>query len=397
LELKQIINNPLKSLDYLERQVNDGSPSGYSERNNTSPSTNPFTAESFYLIGLTNADEIINYGNLPTQFLGIDFLYAHPDWATRIGDNIDIISTDALVTPTSSSRTVKLKNSSYYLKLSYPGVIGRMQRDLTEMHIKSAIQISNIFKTLCNAKGMPDTFAYLPEEGGRLYKKGLFETGYVVRNSLPIGKRTNEIKYIIPAFSLFSRDRQNNLDTPLIVQILADKRDCSSFVLENLMFPLIDIYFTCSLTEGVNPEMHAQNLLIGFNENNEIVSLILRDLESVDKDLTIRKNLEKANFVNSYKCIKAEDYNYKIKHSFMFDHKLGEYFFDALIKCLSHHKMVDAMQIIRSLRLYVHSTYGNIIKEYFPENGFWYKFKNTEIDRSTPFRPYLQMSNSILR
>lgn len=395
--LKEIVSNPLESMDYLERQVNDGSPSGFSERNNTSPSTNPFLTESFYLIGLANADKIINYGNLPARFREDNFLYAHPDWATKNSDKIDVVNTNVLVSPTSSSRTVRLKMYPYYLKLSYPGVIGRMQRDLTETHINSVIQISNIFKSLCTAKGMPDTFAFLPEEGGRLYTKGSFKTGFIVRNSNPLGKRVNEIKYIVPAFSLFSSDRQSKFDVPLIVQILADKTDCSTLLLESLMFPLIDIYFTCSLTEGLNPEMHAQNLLIGFNENNDIVSLILRDLESVDKDITIRHGLDKDDFINDYKCIKEEDYNYKIKHSFMFDHKLGEYFFGALINCLVKYKLVDAANIINKLRAYVHSNYSHIIKGYFPADGIWYKFENTEIDRSTPMRPYLQMQNSILR
>ena len=123
----------------------------------------------------------------------------------------------------------------------------------------------------------------------------------------------------------------------------------------------------------------------------------ITDLESVDKDITIRHGLDKDDFINDYKCIKEEDYNYKIKHSFMFDHKLGEYFFGALINCLVKYKLVDAANIINKLRAYVHSNYSHIIKGYFPADGIWYKFENTEIDRSTPMRPYLQMQNSILR
>ena len=394
MELCSIKKNPQKALSYLERLVNDGSPSGFSEKCNTSLATNPFYSDGFELFRFEGGT-IRQFGSLPKELEQYGVL-AHPDWLQSEFKQIHVVRTGLKVVPTSSARTVRLKDFPYYIKMSYPGVIGRMYRKLEEQQIVSALEVSALFHQLSNSDNMPSSFAFYPENGGRLFLDGDFSTGYVVRDGKAVGKNVDKIHYIIPAFSLFSIDRGKKEDTPIIIQILQNK-DAMKYLTEQIFLPLIDIYMTCSLSEGLNPEMHAQNVMLGLNSNDDVVSLILRDMESVDKDWTIRKQLNKQQFNNCYKVISETDYNYRIKHSFMFDHKLGEYLIQSIIDKVESYGLIDKKKIIKVLRAYTHEKYGDRLKDYFPQDGCWYRFEQIQIDRSKQSRPYVRLPNPILR
>lgn len=397
MELSEIINNPRQSLDYMERLVNNGSPSGFTEINSTSRETTPFYTEGFYLYKVTGAP-VVSYGDLPGELGAMDGLLVHPDWIPYIKSNTIVQDNSFYVSPTSSFRTVKVKDRDYYLKLSYPGIIGRLKRDLEEKHVLSVMQMSGILNALVNNKSMPDVFSYLPEVGGRVVAlKNNGVTGLIVRSAKPLGKNVDKISYTIPAFSLFGKDRGSVGDIALLAQILTRKNHCNEYLLSQMIYPLIDIYFTCLLGEGISPEMHAQNVLFGFDFKWNVVAIILRDLESIDKDVTIRDKLGKTQFINDYKTIRESDYNYLIKHSFMFDHKLGEYLVEELVNCAAKIEQVNVANLRISIKSYVAQKYGRYIPLLFPNDGKWYKFDNVEINHDLPYRPYLALDNSIFR
>jgi len=396
--LSQIKQDSTIALNYLERLVNNGSPSGFSEKNTASKETNPFTSEGYYICRLTGADKVENYGNVPECFFKTNAILCHPDWKRAIPSDVGFEVEEQLVIPTSSVRTIKMNGLDYYIKLSYPGVIGRLARDLDEQHILSSIQINGIMQGLTNNSKMPDSFAFLPESGGQLFIKGDFKTGCVFRQSKPIGKNAGSISYIIPAFSLFGVDRKNPQDDFLLLQILKEKKQPEQFLFSQIIKPLIEIYFTCVLEEGLSAELHSQNVLLGFNNTDDVVAIILRDLESVDKDNTIRRQLGKSEFLTTFKSIEeGRDYNYKIKHSFMYDHKLGEYLIEELINCAQKGGFIESAKIINKIRSFVNEKYGNVIKDFFPEDGLWYKFEDVEIDRNSSMRPYKKLTHPILR
>lgn len=399
MKLSTIKENPIKALDYMERLVNNGSPSGFSEKNTVSDETNPFLSDEFSLLYLENAEQVISYGEVPREYIKQKSILVHPDWRIcPTANTLTIIDSKIAAVPTSSGRTVKIKDRFHYLKLSYPGVIGRLLRELDERHIKSSIQINKIFFELLRSPNMPKSFAFLPERGGQLFVKGDFKTGCVYRDFVPQGSNVAKIKYIIPAFSLFGVDRYQPTDELLLHQILKRKYDSSDFLLSQIFLPLIDIYFTCVFEEGLSPELHAQNILFGFDDNDDIVAIVLRDLESVDKDVTIRAELNKSSFtVLDYKAIHAKQFNYKIKHSFMYDHKLGEYLINEIIDCACDKKFICKDNIVSRIQVYVRNKYGEKLENFFPEDGRWYKFKNVEIDRSSVARPYVAFANPILR
>ncbi len=74
-------------------------------------------------------------------------------------------------------------------------------------------------------------------------------------------------------------------------------------------------------TGGLQGEWHAQNVLFAFDASWHCVATVLRDMESVGRDLPLMKKAGRSTALASYpyKCLESEKYNYAIRHSFMFD------------------------------------------------------------------------------
>lgn len=396
MNLNQIFSSPKSSLIYMERMVNDGSPSKFSFEYTTSKETCPLFVDRFYICSTKSiATDFVTFGSCDRTFFSENLIFLHPDWKKR-KTKFPVIETNIQVAPTSSSRTVKLIDQDIYIKLFYPGVLGRITRELKTEHILSSIDITNAFLKLIDMRLVPDTFAFLPERGGKLFRHESGDIGYVVRDGVPIGNQCKRIQALIPAFSLFSKDRIHNDDDPIIIQILKYKSDKYNFLLEQLLFPIIDCYFSCVFNGGIQPELHSQNFLIGIDENLNVVSIVLRDLESADKDLFIMKQLSFPFELKSYpyKCIDDKQYNYLIKHSFMYDHKLCEYFFDELLKCIQKYYNTLQMENVQHIiKEYVRLHYGTRLYGFFPSDNKWYKFKKVLIDRTQEMRPYIGISN----
>ncbi|MGE9942695.1 hypothetical protein ACQRBH_14135 [Bariatricus sp. SGI.161] len=394
MKLEQILSCPESSLLYMERMVNDGSPSKFSFTYTTSKETCPIYVEKFSLCCVKSDEtDFVTFGKCNYDFFNDDLVLLHPDWKKE-KTQFSTIDTNIQVIPTSSSRTVKILDQDIYIKLSYPGVLGRITRELRTEHILSSIDITNAFFKLIEANLVPNTFAFFPEYCGKLFKQENGDIGYVIRDGKPVGRQCKRIRALIPAFSLFSSDRQFS-DVPLIIQILYHKKNKIDYLLEQLIYPIIDCYFSCVFNGGIQPEMHSQNFLIGIDTDLNVVSIVLRDLESADKDLVIMNRLGFPFEMKSYpyKFIDEKQNNYLIKHSFMYDHKLGEYFFDELLKCVQKYEVaqIDTMQSL--IKAYVKKQYGFLLEYFFPENGKWYKFENILIDRTQNSRPYISFSN----
>lgn len=401
--LCEIEKNSILALDYLERQVNDGSKSGFTDRHNTSIQTNPFYCDGYHIMKLVSKRKNIEcFGtpNCDNNLLGSDeSIFIHPDWL--LPQNIGIISEvgtveeGVWVIPTSSSRTVHVDGSDVYIKLYYPGVIGRLNRILGFKQLISGIEITSIFKEARYNNKLPYYFDYMPESYGRLLRDGQNEIGYIIRK-LP---KTLKEYYLIPGFSLFSHDR-NVPDAPqLLTQILERSYSPKQFFIEEICFKLIDMFFWCSFEEGLIPEMHSQNVVFAFNKKWEVEKLVLRDFESIDKDISIRRKLGKhINFEEyPYKCISSDDKNYLKRHSLMYDHKLGEYLLDPLVECAASFLHMNAQDMCKILKNYVREVYGDTINDFFPPDDCWYKYPDIEIDRSTNERPFISMGSAIYR
>ncbi len=407
MKLSNISENYLEALDYCERRVNNGSRSKFTEKYLPRRTGNPFICERFPISVLKSSSEnLTSFGSLP-DFCKDSFnnnnIYVHPDLIDYYPD-YQIETTTEEVVPTSSSRTVKLLFKPYYLKLCYPGRIGRITRELDERHIHSSLEVTELFEAIYQSNNASDKFAFMPEYGGMLFSDANNKIGVVIRQQTIIGKNANSVCSMIPGFSLFSNDRGNQEDETLLAQLLKkvkDRYDQSEYILNQFCYPLIDIFFNCVMIEGIIPELHSQNVLFGFDENWDVKCIIIRDLESHDKDLTLMRSLgKKTKFASApFKCIDDSQYNYAIKHSFMFDHKLGEYLIQELITVVAKEEKDLFVNLCREVRKYVLNNYGSFIKNknFFPNNGKWYKFKNVIIERTQSSRPYAKFDNLLFR
>lgn len=391
-----IIDNLTFNLDtylYLERYVNNGSPSGFTDKNTTSEMTCPFGSnKSFYLYGVNfeTKDFVFDYGRKPDMFEW-DML-VHPDMIDLLPD---VPKSKVLkVSPTASSRTVRtIEGNDWFVKLAYKKMIGRIDRTINCCHALSSIEVSSLIEKSIEAQELPPSFYFLREPFARVINYKGDTWGVILRETRPY-PYNSQIKIQIPAFALFSQDRYHPEDESIIVQLIRFKNPeiIEDYLLKQFLFPLYDCYFMLLIQCGLQLECHAQNCLFAFDNKMDVIGIVEKDAESIDKDIPLMERIGKINNITSldYKCLHLSDYNYYIMHSFMFDFKLGKYLVSPIIEEVSHSFPIDINYLEEKIKDH-NSQYIKML----PENFFplsWYDYANKVHDRNKP-RPYVAHGN----
>ena len=269
-----------------------------------------------------------------------------------------------------------------------------MDRQITRNHAISGIELTDVIKNAILQKKLPSKFFFMPEVGARLAhlptKDAMYEWGMMFRESKTYP--TDEaFAFVVPSFSLFSTDINNQTDRPLIVQLI-ESQDLApdQYLFEAIFEPLLTCYFELLLNTALQLECHAQNALIGFDHRCRVAGIIFRDLESVDKDLSLAKDLNIPILFKScpYKCLRRSDYNYTIMHSFMYDFKLGEYLMTPLIDAVTRYLKVNTEALIGEIRGLARRFIVRLPQTFFPQ-GKWFLYENVVHDRTKP-RPYIE-------
>lgn len=406
----------LGALPYLERYVNNGSPSGFTRRYTTSPDTSPFSLIPFIhpYVCVAQDQSFIDFGRLPafenfSELRGENWLLVHPDMKGKKifhRKHVSLVpSTEIKLIPTASGRTLELISSLNrgYFKLHYDGIIGRIPRDLNVKKAVAGPEISKLLVSLIDQNKLDSRLTLMRETGARVFlgttsRNRKIEWGMVWREKDPYKIDFNNVKYIIPVFSLFAKDKLAKKDKPLLEQIIKLKGvPPAGYVLEQLIFPMIDCYFNLINKSGIQPEWHAQNLLVGFTEDFTPVNFVMRDLESMDKDLTFMQMIKLKVRFQSYpfKCIWKGQWNYQIKHSFMYDYKFGEYILQPLLDFLEKSFDIKTSRLSLDIKYYSKTLIDQFPEDFFPEE--WYVFKKVLIKQSTDKRPYVKKLNPKFR
>lgn len=403
--MKKNLNNYLEQYIYLERYVNNGSPSGFSI-NTTSDKTSPKKGDKYFnMLEFEDNDATFIIGKTKDIF-NRPFNYAHPDCINSpFLKKANVKPSKYIVMPTSSARTMLLSNTSNndFIKLTYDKIIDRSPRFI---FLKDAlISLENTYKLqkAIDDEIMPKTFAILPETSAKVTilknndEEVSWGTIYREKNPYP---NINGNKPYIPAFSLFSKDHKNKVNDPLITKLINLSNKTPKQYLLNILDITIDSFFALVINCGLFSEMHAQNCLYEIDENYNITRLILRDMQDIAKDTLIKPNdpfpymteeiekyveiLEKRNF-DSYELPKTK-YRHQRDISYYYDFKLGEYLLKPLIKTVSNHYNINKKVFYSYIKEKVNSTYTPLLpKDYFPNE--WYKirkelydFKNKSLD-----------------
>ncbi|MBD5502732.1 MAG: hypothetical protein HDR09_02960 [Lachnospiraceae bacterium] len=392
----------------MERYLNDGSPSGFTQKNNTTEAYNPFSkCSEFRVCGFSikeNNIKCIDYGEMPDWIIN-DEIIIHPDYEGCFRTYKR--SSERMVVPTASSRTVYSIDEKCYLKLQYNRKLGRLERFFTPEKICNAIKISAILKEKFDMGIMPEDIFFMPETFGRIidfgddFEKHL-ETRYwgmIVRDILPYPLLDKCEKRLIPAFSMFSNNYKEN-STKSIIELLYDFRvqkdmNPKDFFMEKIIKPALKLYFEILLNTGFHIEAHAQNILYLLTvEGNtiDIKGAVIRDFESFDKDLNIMRRLginlrfdaitEKVNDASDIQ-------RYMRRNSFLFDFKFGEYFLSPLLEyCRKKFPQINVDMMVQEIKLFNTSYIEKLPEDFFPKDK-WFSYDKVEFDRSTDERPWI--------
>lgn len=388
------------SFMYLERYVNDGSPSGFSFMNTPGPGFRPFDAIELFELPIFDcaASGGVNAGGIPTLARGE--LPVHPEMAHQFEAALGRGPHRRLpAVATSSGRTLLViaHGVPFYAKVAYHRLLGRVTRKMTRAHVLSAIEVSAAYESSIAAGRMPDSFHIYRERCGLYFSDAMLlsDWGYVERDIAPYPPG----QFIeVPAFSLIAIPRDGG--PSLLAELLdatASLRTAEGFV-AHFVQPLIDLYFSSVIVLGLQPEAHAQNVVFLLDDCYFPVGTALRDMESVDKDLPLLEALDFAyHFTPTrYKFLLKDAGNYQIMHSFMYDFKFGEYLLgplvDAWAACAGSTSVLDLEERIRS---YVQDQLAALPEDFFPD-CVWYDY-DAVVHEGSPTRQYRQHPNPRFR
>ncbi len=412
--LSEYNNDNLSTYLKAERYVNSGSPSGFSEINTTSESTKPKSStKEFDIVEIKFCEDahVEDFGSISDYMdLYSNSMLVHIDLLESpfLQNEKFAIVRRITVEPTSSGRTVLVKNSKpYFIKMAYPAFLGRVTRHMRKEHLLSAMEVSSRLQRAVDDALIDAPFAFFRENAGRVIRlpKSGYEWGVIFREYVTY-PFVDIQEYYIPFFSLFGHEvdpingkEKCKMDPPLLYQLYEKQINSPKvFLLNKIIFPLCRVYFEILLKTGIELEAHAQNMLLTVDEEFQIQRIICRDLESAGRDVTLmqRRGIS-YNLDNTYKCNLRMDEIYDrypkwyINHSFMFDFKLGEYILTPLLKCAKEcFEDVNIEDMQGEIKAF-NQQFINQLTDFFPAE--WCCYENINFEENGLKREYIWHSN----
>jgi len=391
-------------LVYMERYVNDGSPSGFTAIHGTSLRTSPQEGEAAFSLPIVELDESVlheTFGSWPVKLERWGFPI-HPDMVPRVLQCAGVrgVIDGPSVAPTASARTVKITGGNgWYVKLAYRGLLGRTNRQLSRRQASSAVEVTELIERAMKAGRLAPPFHFLRERFGEVVHladdDGIYEWGYVLRDPTPYPPN-DAIVTLIPGFSLFSRDVCNPTHPSILVQLIETQTlPAATFLFDKLLRPLIDTYFSVLLTYGLQLEAHAQNILFALDRSLQPVGIVARDAESIDKDLSLMEELGLTTELRlksiDWKCLRRHQYNYQIMHSFMYDFKLGDYLVTPIIAEAARNFEIDVPALESRIAHRAASFVQHLPSDFFPDRQ-WFSYASI-VHEPGKRRPYIATPN----
>jgi len=377
----------------LEGHVNRGSPSGFTARNQARPEWRPGAAGGVPVHLVRCEGSVQSFGTWPLrweQAQDPSMLLAHP-FAVEAMNLRSVTTTPGVAT--ASTRTVVLTGlqPSFHVKLHYPGVLGRVRRDLPLQKALAGFELSSELSEFLGVVAN-DRWAMLREIGGRARVDGDSGDSWavVLREGRPYPD-TPHRSLLVPAFSLCACDGRSPDDEILLTQMFraAKHTDPTTWLLSEILVPLTEMYFALVGRLGIMPEINAQNLLFATSSEGEI-RIVLRDLGRVEKLLHIRRRQGRGvRFLSSpYKEVDADrDSGFAaIRHSFSFDFKLCGYVLRPVIEAAVKSFGLDRSALVGEVRECVKQQISELgLAEFFPPSTETYGHPKVMLTESRPY------------
>lgn len=236
------------------------------------------------------------------------------------------------VVPTSSTRTLAVVGAEpgQALKVHFPFRVSRYGRRMRNEVVAQAIAVSAALEAGISSMGTD--FAFMREVLGVTHKNLRPESprgeqwGYLVRETAPFPHSVEPGGLrLVPGFALYGRDYFEPEAPPLILELIGSARP-NLYVLDNIMFPIIQQWVSCFSNFGFLLEPHAQNVILEISDDDRIQRIVHRDL-SLGIDMRRRRALGLSDGdLNEYNRMETGDFN-----SIVYDKFMGGHFFDALV------------------------------------------------------------------
>ena len=375
------------ALAHMERYVNEGTQtySPFAARTEVAPQFQPRSdLPSFELVTVHAPEESVSvFQAEPAKSLQEFFLHpdglifaVHPEtWGGLGVENLDKLQTlprgkPIPVTPTASTRTVlALEHAGdvppHFIKLHYPHRISRFNRRLRRVNIQNSVALTREIGQVQSEK-----FAYLPDTLGFVFGDGHHAWGFLVREGIPRpfqGGRT-----LVPCFALFGGDLKHPDDPPLLVQMIERLGvDPQSFVIDEIMVPVVECWARVARERGILLESHAQNTLLEIDHDFKPRRIVHRDFDVwIDRDARRRAGLE-TPFLGA---VIGSDTGHALEqhYSLIYDRFLGHEFFDCLLGVLKHFYAVDEDAVRNRVKETFHRAFPESSRYFPPQTMFYF-------------------------
>jgi siderophore synthetase component len=274
------------------------------------------------------------------------------------------------VAPSSSTRTLLAVDAAlpHALKIHFPFRISRYGRRMRQEVIEQAVAVSLELED--GIQAMDADFGFLREVIGICHVNADPGSprgenwGHLVRDMRPFPHREDRLS-LVPGFALYGRDFFEPA-SPLLLYELIGNTDPLTYVLDNIMLPIIRHWVGCFLNFGYLLEPHGQNVILNVAADRSVSRIIHRDL-SVGIDMRRRRDMRLADdHLNDYNRM---DHN--AFHSITYDRFMGHHFFDRIVDaCLARYPGLRREDFVQPCR----DAFARLFpdhRRYFPRS-VWY-------------------------
>jgi hypothetical protein len=211
------------------------------------------------------------------------------------------VAASCQVTPTSSTRTVLVRESRVFAKLTLDRVQDGLGRAVPDWEVRRAIQITRLAAAIPAAELREHGVELIPEIAGAHVGEGLNAGSYIdaiqgvtFRHGMiyrPADFLQHPGRECYPAFSLFS---EHNGRPPLIIEWWkeASSRNAASFekfIDETVVTPVVRALAYLVFVQGLLPDSHLQNMVLAVDpETHRVKTVLFRDMGSVKVNLELR-------------------------------------------------------------------------------------------------------------
>ena len=274
-----------------------------------------------------------------------------------------------LVAPTASTRTVfAFENAGdvplHFIKLHLPRRISRFNRRLRRKNIENSVVITRDI-----AHVRMDRFAYLPDVLGLTFGGDENAWGFLVREAIP--RPCQPRRLLIPCFALYGGDLKHPSDPPLLVQMIERLgADPESFVVDEILIPVVECWIKIVREWGILLESHGQNTLLEIDRDFRPRRIVHRDFDVwVDLDVRRRHGLD-VPFVGAgigANSGRSVDQHYSI----VYDRFIGHEFFDYILEALKRFYSIDEDAVRSRVRGAFHRAFPEA-DQFFPLRTMFY-------------------------